>query len=126
MTAGLTLMKNLRIPLVKILLIPLGLSTGMSAADPVIQKKIYGSGTTALLISNGEMNDIMKIVTSLEESGLSIKGVSKTIKNEVKEQIGGILSMLLVTLGANLLGSLLTGTDTVRAGDDTIRPGQDF
>ena len=58
----------------------------MSAADAAIQKKIYGSGTTALIISNEEMRDIIKIVKSIEESGLLIKGISETIKNEAKGQ----------------------------------------
>ena len=74
-----------------------------------------GFGTTALIISNKEMNDIMKIVKSLEESGLLIKRVSETIKNESKEQKGGFLSMSLVTLNASLLGNLLTGKGTIRA-----------
>ena len=56
----------------------------MSAADAAIQKKVYGSGTTALITSNEEMEDIMKIVKSLEESRLLIKRISKTIKNEAK------------------------------------------
>ena len=54
-------------------MLPLGLSGGMSAADKAIQKKIYGSGTTAVIISNKEMEDIMKIVKSLEEPGLLVK-----------------------------------------------------
>ena len=70
-------------------------------------KKIHGSGTTALIISNEEMEDIMKIVKSLEESGLLIKGISKTIKNEGKEQKGGFLQMLLGTLAVSMLGSAL-------------------
>ena len=56
---------------------------------------MFGSGATTLVTSNEEMNDIMKIVKSLEESGLLIKGVSETIKNEAKEQKGGFISMLL-------------------------------
>ena len=60
----------------------------------------------------------MKIIKSLEESGLLIKGISKTIKNEAKVQKRGFLSMLLDTLGAILLGNLLTGKGTVRAGED--------
>ena len=60
-----------------------------------VHTKIFGSGTTALIISNGKMNDIMKIVKSLEESGLLIKVLSETIKNEAKEQNGGFLGMLL-------------------------------
>ena len=61
-----------------------------------------------------------------EVSGLLIKGVTKTIKNEAKEQKGGFLSMLLATLGASLLGNLLTGKGTIRAGEETIREGQVF
>ena len=64
---------------------------------------MFGSGFTTLIISNEEMNDIMKIVKCLEESGLLIKGVSKTMKNESKEQKGGFLEMLVETLGASLL-----------------------
>ena len=81
---------------------------------------------TILIISNEEMNDIMKIVKSLEESGLLIKGVSETIKNEAKEQKGGFVEMLLGTLGASLLGNLLTGKANIRAGEGVIRAGQDF
>ena len=65
----------------------------------------------------------MKIIKSLEESGLLIKGVSETIQNESKEQKGGFLSMLLGTLGASLLGNLLTGKGTIRAGQGTIKAG---
>ena len=85
---------------------------------------MFKSGTTTLVISNEEMNDIMKIVKSLEESGLLIKGVSETIKNEAKEQTGGFIIMLLGTLGASLLGNLLTGKGTIRAGKGTIRAGE--
>ena len=80
------------------------------------KKKVHGSGTTTLIISNEEMNDIMKIVEALEYSNILLKAVSKTIKNERKKQKGGFLSMLLGTLGASLLGSLLTGKGIVRAG----------
>ena len=66
-------------------------------------KKIHGSGNTTLIISNEEMN-IMKIIQALEDSNILLKGVTKTIKNETKEQKGGILSMLLGTLEASLLG----------------------
>ena len=72
------------------------------------------------------MNDIMKIIKSLEEYGLLIKGVSETIKNEAKEQKGGFLGMLLGTLGASLLGNLLTGKGIFRAGEGAIRADQDF
>ena len=66
-----------------------------------LKKKIHGSGTTTLIISNEEMNDIMKIVQALEDSNILLKGVTKTIKNETKEQKGGFLSMLLDTLRAS-------------------------
>ena len=64
-------------------------------------------------MSNNEINDIIKIVKSLEDSGLLLKGVNETVQNEVKEQKGGFLSMLLGTLGASLLGNLLTGRGAV-------------
>ena len=79
---------------------------------------MFGSGFTTLIISNEEVNDIMKIVKFLEESGLLIEGVSETIKNEAKEQKGGFLGVLLGTLGARLLGNLLTGKGTIRAGEN--------
>ena len=77
--------------------------------------KILGSGTTILIISNEEMNGILKIVQALEDSGLLLKGVTETVQNEVKEQKGRFLSMLLGTLSASLLGNLLTGKGTYRA-----------
>ena len=72
------------------------------------------------------MEDIMKIDKSLKESRLLIKSVSEIIKNEAKEQKGGFLGMLLGTLGASLLGNLLTGKAKIRAGEGAIRAGQDF
>ena len=89
-------MKHVLTALAKSVLIPLGLTAAASASDADIQKKISGSGRAALIISNEEMEDIMKIVKSLEESDLLLKGVSETIKNEAKEQKGGFLSMLKV------------------------------
>ena len=80
-----------------------------SATDTAIHKKMFRSEFSSLIISNKEMEDIMKIVKSLEASGLLIKGVSETIKNEAKEQKGGFPGMLLGTLGTSLLGNLLTG-----------------
>ena len=62
------------------------------------------------------MNNIMKIIQALEDSNILLKGVTKTIKNETKEQKGGFLSMLLGTLGASLLGNILAGKGIVRAG----------
>ena len=80
------------------------------------KKKISGSGTTTLIISNEEMNYIMKIVQALEDSNILLKRITKTIKNETKEQEGGFLSRLLGTLGASLLGNLLTGKGIAKAG----------
>ena len=120
-------------PLLKAVIKPLvllGLTAASSAIDAGVQKKIYGSGTTTLVILNEEINDIMKIVQALEDSGILLKGVTKTIKNETKEQKRGFLFMLLVTLGASLLGDLLTkklsGKGTVRAGEGTIRSGEEI
>ena len=139
---GLPLIVNVLKPLAKSVLIPLGLTAATSAADAAIYKKMFGSGTTTLIISNEEMNEIMKTIKSLEESGLLIKGVSETIKNKANEQKGGFLGMLLGTLDPSLLGNLLTdkgaiamsqgckanmpGQGTIRAGEGTIRAGQDF
>ena len=94
---GLPLIKNLIKTLAKSILISLGLTT---TADAGIHKKILGSGTTTQIISNDEMEDIMKIVKSLEDSGLLLKDVSEAIQNEVIEQKDGLLNMLLGTLGA--------------------------
>ena len=111
-------------PLAKTVLILLGLTAAASAADAEMHKKILGSGynrplssashnTTTLIISNNEMNHIIKIVKSLEDSALLLKGVTETVQNEVKEQKGGFLNMLLGTLGASLLGNLLTGRGAI-------------
>ena len=95
------------VPLAKNILAPLGITATASAIDVGIQKKMHSSGTTILIISNKEMNDITKIVQALEDSNILLKRVTKGIKNETKEQKGGFLSMLLGTLGASLLGNLL-------------------
>ena len=107
---GLRLIKNVINPLAKRLLIPLGLTAAASAADTGIHKKILASGNNAtLIISNKDIVDLIKIVKSLEDSDLLLKGVTESVQNEVKEQKEGFLSMLLGTLGASLLGNLLTG-----------------
>ena len=95
------------IPLAKNLLAPLGITK---------IKRTHGSGTTTLIISNDEINDMMKIVQALEDSNILLKGVTKTIKNKTKEPKGGFLNMLLGTLEARLLGNLLSGEKIVRAG----------
>ena len=126
---GLPLMKSVIKPLAKSVLIPLRLTAAASAADAGIHKKILGSGhnNTTLIISNDEMDDILKIVKSLEDSGVLLRGVSKTIQNETKEQRGGFLSVLLGTLGASLLCDILSkglsGKGEIRAGEGTIRAG---
>ena len=107
---------KLAIPLVKNVLVPLGITAAASAIDAGIQKKIHGSGTTALIVSDKEMNDIMKTVQFLEDSKILLKGVTKIIKNETKEDKGGFLSTLLGTLGTSLLGNILAGKGIVKAG----------
>ena len=114
-------------PLAKNVLEPLELSAAMSAIDGSIKKKMLGSGTTTLIISNDEMDDILKIVKSFEDSNVLLKGVSETIQHEAKEQRGGFISMLLGTLGASLLGDILSkglsGKGVIRAGEGTITAG---
>ena len=95
-------------------------------------KKILGSDSdhnnTILIISNNEMDDNLKIVKSLEDSEVLSKGASETIQNEAKEQRGGFLSMLLGTLGASLVGDILSkglsGKGVIRASEGTIRAGE--
>ena len=107
-------------PLAKNVLAPLGLT---AAIDGSIQKMIHSSGVK-LIIEEEDMNDIMKIIEALKNSGILLKGISKTIENETKEQRGGFLTMLLGTLGASLLGNLSTGGKGImRAGDGIVRAG---
>ena len=80
---------------------------------PEYIKKILGSGNRTLIISNDKMEETIKIVRSLEDSGFLLKGVTETVYNEVKEQKGGFLSMLLGTLAASFLGNLLTGKGAI-------------
>ena len=122
----LSLIGNVAKLLAKNVLIPLGLTAAASATDAAIHKKMFGFGATTLIISNEEMDDIIKIVKSPEESGLLIKNVGQTIKNGKKEQKGGLLEMLLGIFGANVPRDLLTGKNTIRAGEGTVRAGQDF
>ena len=143
---GLPLIGNALKILAKSVLIPLGLTAAAPATDTAIHKKMFDSRArppdlASSNILNKEMNDIMKIIRSLEEPGLLIKSISETIKNETKQQKGGFLS-ILATLGASLLGNLKTGQGAIetsqgqcksRTGEDniredqvTIRAGQDF
>ena len=110
-------------PLAKNVLAPLGLTATMSAIDGGISKNMRGE-RIKLIIEQEDMNDIIKIIEALENSGILLKGVSKTIENETKEQRGEFLSMLLGTLGASFLGNLLSGKGIVRAGDGIVRAGE--
>ena len=129
-----SLIKNAPKPLAKSVLIPLRLTAAASATNAAIPKKISGSVTrpldlakqTKLINCNEKINEIMKILKSLEKFSLWIKRVSETIKNKAKGQKCDFLSMLLGTFSASLLGNLLTGKGTFRAGEDTIRAGQNF
>ena len=126
---GLPLIKNVITPLAKSVLIPLRLTAAASATDAGIHKKILGSGNhpslniTIPIISKNKMEDVIKTVKSLEDSGLLLKGVSETVQNEAKEQKWGFLSMLLGTVDANLLGNILAGKGINRAGEGVIRAG---
>ena len=122
-------MKSVITPPAKSVLIPLGLT---AAADAGIHKEILGSGShTTLIISNKDMEDLIKIVKSLEDSGLLLNGVTESVQNEIKEQKVGFISMLLGTLGASLLGNLLPGRGTNKkgkgihgAGEGIVRVGE--
>ena len=95
----------------------------MSAIDGSIQKKIRGDGIK-LIIEQEDMNDIIKIIEALENSSILLKGVTKTIENETKEQRRGFLSMLLGKLGASVLGSLLSGKGLASAREGIVRAGE--
>ena len=123
---GLPLMKNVIKPWVKSVLIQLGLTAAASAADDGIHKNILASGTTTLIISNDEMDDIIKKAKYLDDSGLLLKWGGETIQNEAKELKGGFLSMLLGTLGASLLGNILDGKGMNRAGVGIVRAGYGY
>ena len=120
--SGLPLIKNVIKPFAKSVLNPLGLTAAALAADTGIHIKVLASGhnqlwSTTLIILNNEMEDIIKTAQSLKGSGLLLKEVTEIVQNEVKEQEGGFLSMLLGTLDASLLGNILTGRGINRAGE---------
>ena len=122
---GLPLMKNFITPLARSVLIPLGLTAAASAADAGIHKKILGSGGhTTLIILNNEIEDLIKIVKSLGDSGLLLKEITESVQNEIKGQKSGFLSMLLGTLGASFLGNLLTGKGVNKKGKGINRAGE--
>ena len=132
---GLPLIGIILKPLAKSVLFPLRLTAGGSATDAAIHKKMFGLGRrpseltfrmTALIIFNEEINDIIKIVKSLEESGSLIKGDSEKIQNEEKEQKVGFIGVLLGILGASLLENMLAGIGVMIAGEDPNRAVQYF
>ena len=124
--SGLSLIGNILKPLAKSVLIPLGLTAAVSATDAAIHKNMFESDVATLIMSNEKMIDIIKIVNSLEDSGLLIKSNSETIKSKAEEKKGLFLSMLLGTCIASLLENLLTGKGTNRAGKGTVRASHDF
>ena len=117
--SGLSLSKSVIKPLYM-----LGLTAAASATYAAINKKILGSGNHAtLIIFNDDLNDLLEVIKSLEKNGILLDGITETVKNEVKEQKGGFLSMLLGTIGASLLGNMLASRGVIRAGEGTIRAG---
>ena len=135
MKVGLPLLRKVLTPLAENVLLSFGVTGAGSATEAAIQKKIYGSGMTPLIISNKEIKDIMEMVKYVVESSLFNKGICKTIENEVKEQNGGFLGILAATLGAILLVNILTDKGVkakiprwgiVKAGKEIIRAGQNF
>ena len=106
-------MKNVLTPLALSVLIAIGLTAAALATDAATQKKIFESGT--VIISNEEMEDIMKIVKSLVESGLLLKGIRETIKNAAKEQKDRFFPILPETWSASILGNALTEKGVIRA-----------
>ena len=106
------------VPLAKDILAPLGITAAASPIDAGIQKKMHGSGTTTLIISNEEMNDI-RFVQALEDSNILFKGVIKQSKTKQNNK-AGFLSMLLGSLGVILLGNLLVGKGILRTGSGKV------
>ena len=132
MNFGLPLMKNVLTPLAKCVLVTLGITPVAWVTDAAIKNKILGSGTI-LIISDEEKDDIMQIFNFLKNSGLLIKNISKTLKNEAREQKMKLLAMLLSTLGASLLGNMSASKRVLRGGEGVIgasewtnRAGQDY
>ena len=118
-TASSPLMKSILTLFSKSFFILLGLSAEISAVVAAIQIESHGSGITALLISNNEIEDIMKIVTSFDESGSLAKWIT-----EAKEKKGWFLLMLLGTLAVSMLGNALTRKGIIRAGKKVTIAGQ--
>ena len=113
------------LPLVKSVIKPLGmlrLTAAASATSAAIHKMVLGSGNhTTPIISNYDMQDLLKVIKSLESSGVLLDGITATVKNEVKEQRGGFFSPLLSVLGSSLLTSMLSGKGVIRAGEGSLK-----
>ena len=131
MRVGLPLMKNVLTLLAKDVLVPSRLTAAASATDTTNQKKINVL-MTALIVTYGKMEDIVKIVKSLEELDLLMKVAGETTENEAKEQKGGFLVVLLGLLAGSVLRNMLlskakkTGLEVIRAGEGTLRTSHDF
>ena len=100
--------------------------SGCRTSDLALRPSDLAPRNTTLIISNEDMNGIMKIIKSLEESGSLTKGVSQINKNGEKVQKGEFLGILIGTLGASSLGNLLAREDTIRPGKDTVTSDQDL
>ena len=86
----------------------LGITADGSATDAATHKKVLGTGNhTTLIISNDDLNDLLKVIKSLENSGILLDGITETVKNEVREQKGGFLSTLLSVVGSALISNML-------------------
>ena len=112
-------------PILKNVVASLGLSAAMSGIDGAIQKKIHGYGTT-VIFSNEEINDLMKIIQAFEDKDILLKGVTKTVKNDINNQKGGAFGMLLGALGVSLLGDLLSGRGVFRSVHGLHRTGEEI
>ena len=119
-----------RLPLLKSVIKPLGmlgLTAAASATDAAIHKKVLGTGNhTTLIFSNDDLNDLLKAIKSLENSGILLDGITETVKNKVKKQKGGFLSTLFSVVGLALLSSMFSGKGVIRAVEGTIRVGYGF
>ena len=126
MGVGLASMKNVVRPLSKSVLIPQGLTAAASVTNTAVQKRIHGSGMNTLITSSKEMEDLMKIVKSIEESSLVIKGICEGSESKAKEQKDRFLGPILGAVAAALFGNLLAAKGVIQACEGTIRGGQDF
>ena len=125
MLALLPLVKSVFTPLAKCALVPLGLPEAALATNAAIQNKIFGS-RTKLVFLNEEIDDVRKLVKSVDDAGLLSKGVSETVENEIREQKGRFLGALAASLGSSSSGNMLVGKEVIRAGEEVIRTGEDF